>query len=75
MATFAIDVHGVRMNELQVLARSSKGAYWIVLEFAAGQNITLFLATETDFRELAARFGVEPMAALEPTPLGEEIPF
>jgi hypothetical protein len=75
MATFAIDVHGVRMNELQVFAKSTKGTYWIVLEFAAGQNITLFLATETDFRELAARFGVEPMAALEPTPLDEEIPF
>jgi hypothetical protein len=75
MATFAIDVHGVRMNELQVFAKSSKGAYWIVLEFAAGQNITLFLATETDFRELAARFGVEPMASLEPTTTDEEVPF
>jgi hypothetical protein len=68
MATFAIDVHGVRMNELQVFAKTHKnGSYWITLEFAAGQNITLFLATETDFRELAARFGVEHMAALEPT--------
>jgi hypothetical protein len=78
MATFNVDIHGVRMNELEITGRASEegSAWWITLEFGTRDTITLFFATEDDFKEM--------IKLLKPTeqnlkevevPPEEEIPF
>jgi hypothetical protein len=64
MATFSIDIHGVRMSEFKVTARNTRNnrTNWITLQFA-DDSITLFLANEADFKQMAAMFLVEPQEA------------
>jgi hypothetical protein len=79
MATFAVDIHGVRMNELAMTARAKntpgQGTFWITLEFGTRDTITLFFATEADFLEMRERLCPTPSEETPSTPLGEEIPF
>jgi hypothetical protein len=74
MATFNVDIHSIRMNELVITHRAGvNGAWWITLEFGTRDALTLFFATEADFLEMKKRLCPEP--SVEPDPLEMEIPF
>lgn len=62
MARFAIDIHDVSLDKIQIEARrSTNNTFWISIEFLGPeyQILTLFFRTEVDFLAMAEKLGVQ----------------